>query len=47
MTADLFVYALITLNAGACVFYLWEGAFIKSFYWLCVIGLNYCLLRMK
>lgn len=47
MSGDYFVYALITLNAGACLFYLLEGAYVKSLYWLCVIGLNYCLLRMK
>lgn len=47
MTADLFVYALMTLNLGACLFYAWEGAWIKSLYWMAVIVLNYCLVRMK
>lgn len=47
MTGDLFVYALIALNAGACLFYALGGQYTKSFYWLCVIGLNWALLRMK
>lgn len=47
MSGDVFVYLLITLNAGACLFYLAEGAVVKAFYWLCVIGLNWALLRMK
>jgi hypothetical protein len=47
MTGDLFVYALITLNAGACAFYALSGAYTKAFYWLCVVGLNYCILRLK
>lgn len=47
MTADWFVYSLIALNAGACVFYLWEGHGWKAFYWLCVVGLNVCLLKLK
>lgn len=47
MSGDVFVYGLILLNAGACLFYAWEGLWVKSAYWLCVIGLNYCLLRMK
>lgn len=44
---DYFVYGLMTLNAGAMVFYALDGLYIKAFYWLCVIGLNYSLLRMK
>ena len=47
MSGDVFVYGLIVMNAGACLFYLAEGAVVKAFYWLCVIGLNYCVLRMK
>jgi hypothetical protein len=47
VSGDYFVMGLITLNAGAAVFYAWEGLYTKTFYWLCVIGLNYCILRMK
>lgn len=47
MIGDFFVYALISLNVGAAVCYAWQGIWIKSFYWCCVIGLNYSLLRMK
>jgi hypothetical protein len=47
MSGDWFVYALIALNAGACLFYAVEGQSWKAFYWLCVIGLNCALLRMK
>lgn len=47
MSGDYFVYGLVTLNAGACLVYAWEGQWVKSFYWLCVIGLNVSLLRMK
>jgi hypothetical protein len=47
MSGDLFVYALIALNAGAMLTYGWQGVWNKAFYWLCVIGLNYSLLRMK
>lgn len=44
---DYFVYALIALNFGACVAYVWQGVWVKAFYWLCVVGLNWCLLQMK
>lgn len=47
MIGDWFVYALICLNAGAMVTYAWGGNLNKAFYWLCVIGLNYSILRMK
>lgn len=47
MLGDWFVYALMTLNAGAMVSYGIEGRWNKAFYWLCVIGLNYSILRMK
>jgi hypothetical protein len=47
MSGDLFVYVLMALNAGASLWYALEGQFVKSFYWLCVIGLNFCILRLK
>lgn len=47
MSGDYFVYGLMMLNVGACVWYAWDGFWIKSFYWPCVVGLNYSLLRMK
>lgn len=47
MSGDYFVYGLITLNAGAMVFYALDGLYMKAFYWLCVIGLNWSILRMK
>jgi|CXWL01.1.fsa_nt_gi hypothetical protein len=47
MNGDYFVYALVALNAGACVTYAASGAYTKAFYWLCVIGLNLSLLRLK
>lgn len=47
MTGDYFVYALMTLNAGAAVTYGWQGHWIKAFYWCCVIGLNFALVKMK
>lgn len=47
MSGDWFVYALMALNAGAMIFYGFEGHWNKSFYWLCVIGLNYSILRMR
>jgi hypothetical protein len=47
MTGDYFVYLLIALNAGACLFYLADGQAWKAFYWLCVIGLNLCLLKLQ
>ena len=47
MSGDYFVYALIALNAGAMVFYGWDGNWNKALYWLCVIGLNVSILRMK
>ena len=47
MSGDLFVWGLMTLNAGAAIFYAWDGLYVKAFYWCCVIGLNYSLLRMK
>jgi hypothetical protein len=42
---DWFVYGLITLNAGAMVFYALDGLYMKAFYWACVIGLNVCVLK--
>lgn len=47
MSGDCFVYALMALNAGAMIFYGADGHWNKSFYWLCVIGLNWSILRMK
>ena len=47
MSGDWFVYALMTLSAGAMVTYGAQGLWVKSFYWLCVIGLNFSILRMK
>lgn len=47
MLGDWFVYALMTLNAGAMLTYGWQGAYVKAFYWLCVIGLNWSILRMR
>lgn len=47
MSGDYFVYALIVLNTGAMVSYGWQGLWLKSFYWLCVVGLNLSLLRLK
>lgn len=47
MLGDWFVYCLITLNAGAMISYGWAGNWNKALYWLCVIGLNVSLLRMK
>lgn len=47
MNGDYFVMALIALNTGAMVSYGWQGHWWKSFYWLCVVGLNVSLLRMK
>lgn len=47
MSGDYFVYALMTLNAGAAGFYLWEGKGIKALYWLAVVVLNFCLVKMR
>lgn len=47
MSGDYFVYGLMALNAGAMAFYAWDGLYMKAFYWLCVIGLNFSILRMK
>ena len=47
MSGDWFVYGLMTLNFGAMVFYAYDGLWNKAFYWLCVIGLNFSILRMK
>lgn len=47
MNGDLFVYLLISLNVGAAMFYAWDGLWVKAGYWVCVVGLNFCLLKMK
>ena len=47
MTGDWFVYGLITLNAGAMLTYGWQGNWWKAAYWFFVIGLNYCILKMR
>ena len=44
---DLFVYALMLLNAGAALSYAAQGYWVKAFYWTCVVGLNWCLVRMQ
>ena len=44
---DLFVYALMLLNAGAALSYAAQGLYIKAFYWTCVLGLNWCLVKMS
>jgi len=47
MSGDLFVYGLIAMNLCAAIYYAYDGLWIKAFYWLCVIGLNASLLKMK
>lgn len=47
MSGDWFVYGLMTLNAGAMVWYGWDGNWNKATYWAAVIVLNACVLRMK
>ena len=47
MSGDLSVYGLMSLNAGACLFYAWEGAGYKALYWASVIVLNFSLLKLK
>lgn len=47
MSGDWFVYGLITLNAGAMVFYAVDGLYMKATYWASVIVLNFCVLKMK
>lgn len=47
MSGDYFVYSLMTLNLGAAGFYAWEGQLIKTVYWVAVLVLNYCVLRMR
>lgn len=47
MSGDWFVYGLMTLNAGAASFYAIEGQLIKTVYWLAVMVLNFCVLRMR
>lgn len=47
MSGDLFVYALMTLNAGAALSYAWEGAWWKVVYWCAVVVLNLSLLKLK
>lgn len=44
---DYFMMVLMTLNAGAMLAYIWEGNWIKGLYWLCALGLNFCVLRLK
>lgn len=44
---DYFMMALMTLNAGAMVAYSLAGNWTKGLYWLCALGLNFCVLRLK
>ncbi len=47
MTGDWFAGVMIALNLGAMVTYAWDGNWNKAGYWLCVMGLNISLLRMR
>ena len=47
IAGDLFVYVLMLLNLGAALSYAAQGYYVKGFYWACVLGLNWCLLRMQ
>lgn len=47
MTGDWFIYALMTLNAGAMLTYAIQGHGWKAVYWASVIVLNYSLLKLK
>jgi hypothetical protein len=46
MSGDHFVMALMTLNAGAALFYALDGHWIKVLYWCSVVVLNFCILKM-
>ena len=44
---DLFVYALMLLNAGAALSYAAQGLYVKALYWTAVLVLNWCLVKMQ
>ncbi len=45
MTGDWFVYVNMTMNAGAALLYLYQGAGYKSLYWVAAFTLNLCVLK--
>ena len=47
VAGDAFVYLLMLLNLGAALSYAAQGYWVKAFYWTCVVGLNWCLVRMQ
>ena len=47
MSGDCFVYGLMLMNAGAAIFYAWDGLYVKAAYWIFVMGINYCVLRFQ
>ena len=47
VAGDWFVVCLMLLNAGAALSYAAQGYWVKAFYWTCVVGLNWCLVRMQ
>ena len=47
MTGDWFIYALMTLNAGAMLTYAIQGHGWKAVYWASLIVRNDSLLKLK
>jgi hypothetical protein len=47
MTANAFVYLMMTLNACASIAYVWQGDWVKALYWACAFGLNFCVVQMR
>lgn len=43
---DYFVVVLMSLNLCAAVAYAWQGFYRVAFYWSCVTGINWCLLKL-
>lgn len=47
MTGHYFVYVMMTLNAGACLTYLYSGDSWRALYWIAAFTLNLCVLNLK
>jgi hypothetical protein len=47
MTANAFVYLMMTLNACASIAYVWQGEPWRALYWLAAFTLNLCVVNLK
>lgn len=47
IAGDYFIMTLMALNGAAAIAHAYHGLYVKAFYWVCALGLNWCVLRMQ